>query len=56
MGEWLAQVTSCEWQNRDLNPERFLPEHGRDCGGGLETTSVDGGSLDAHSATGLTSA
>ena len=48
MGEWLAQVTSYEWQNRDLNPECFLPEHGRDCGGGLETTSVDGGGLDAQ--------
>lgn len=24
MGEWLAQVTSCEWQNQDLNPERFF--------------------------------
>lgn len=26
MGDWLAQVTSCEWQNRGLNPECFLPE------------------------------
>lgn len=48
MGEWLAQVTSCEWQNQNLSPEHFLPEHCRACGGGLETTSVDRGSLDAQ--------